>query len=163
MYKAGAREKLIQEQTGHRSIEALRSYERSSEEELRQSLCCQYHSTQTMHTIIPLFSPLVHMYTASTVTFTPSFLFWYVSIFHSCITSASHPPPQTSSNIDILTETEHDELVTGLHIYILLLYNTLFCCILNYTGTMCTIINCLKCQIMNHIFPCSPEVPNYDY
>ena len=31
MFQLGAPEKVIQERTGHRSIEALRSYERSSE------------------------------------------------------------------------------------------------------------------------------------
>ena len=33
LFKRGAPEKLIQERTGHRSLEALRTYERSSEEQ----------------------------------------------------------------------------------------------------------------------------------
>ncbi len=117
MYKAGAPEKLIQERTGHRSIEALRTHERSSKEQhkavysllsVTQHSTYAYHhsSSQSISTCVqPALSPsLPPFFSGMPVSF-QNLQGWAINI-----SSAPQPPPQPSSNIDILTETELDQL-----------------------------------------------------
>ena len=119
MYKAGAPEKLIQERTGHRSIEALRTYERSSEEQHKtvssllsvpqQSTYEYHHSSAKSHSVsihpaAPSPSPAISGVSLPAVSF---------QNLQGCtinIMSAPQPqPPPQLPNID-LTETELDEL-----------------------------------------------------
>ena len=116
MFKAGAPEKLIQERTGHRSIEALRTYERSSEAQHRavsSLLSVPQHSTYEYHhsaaktqsiSIHPAPSPSPASLSGMPISF---------QNLQGCtinITSAPQPLPQPMASIDILTETELDEL-----------------------------------------------------
>ena len=110
MYESGVPEKLIQERTGHRSIEALRLYERSNASQHqavskilsdtrhvyhhteRHSMSRQSSTTQ-MYNVAP--------FTTSGVSF---------QNLHGCtINITQTPPPQTTQLTDF-SESELDKL-----------------------------------------------------
>ena len=102
MYESGAPEKLIQERTGHRSLEALRSYERTSAQHLHMA-------KSTKSTILGI-NP-----SASQASPTPSPGISFQNL-HGCtinITMTNLPPqPAAAASLPVidLTETEIDEL-----------------------------------------------------
>ena len=121
MYESGAPEKLIQERTGHRSLEALRSYERTSAQQhqavstlLSAPSCSSYaqhlHMAKSTKSTILGINP-----SASQASPTPSPGISFQNL-HGCtinITTTNLPPqPAAAASLpDIdLTETEIDEL-----------------------------------------------------
>ena len=121
MYESGAPEKLIQERTGHRSLEALRSYERTSAQQhqavsslLSAPTCSSY--AQRLHMAKSTKSTTLGIHpSASQVSAIPSPGISFQNL-HGCTIyiTTTNPQPQhaadTSLPIIDLTETEIDEL-----------------------------------------------------
>ena len=116
LYKRGAPEKLIQERTGHRSLEGLRTYERSSEEQHKavstilsapsQSNYSQCFSSTKRHMSIGV-QP-VPLTSEGCVGSSMPISFQNLQGCTINIVSSPQPPPQVPQ-IN-LTETELDEL-----------------------------------------------------
>ena len=119
MFQLGAPEKVIQERTGHRSIEALRSYERSSESQHRaisslltssgssdsQLVYRQHTNTKSLNMPIPS-APSIYSQPMPSIT---------LQNLHGCTinfncTPSSTAPVPTQPALPTYTETEIDEL-----------------------------------------------------
>ena len=122
MFSRQVPEKLIQERTGHRSLEALRMYERSNEEQHRavsSVLCETKPSTYSQHIIQSTKSRTLSIHGPSTSATEPqlsSFTMPRNVMFnnlHGCTINITQAPPPTQPplmpNIE-LTEKELDEL-----------------------------------------------------
>ena len=112
MYESGVPEKLIQERTGHRSIEALRMYERSNSGQhqavsriLSDSQRRTYQHTER-HSMLHMQSAMQQM--QSTPFIAPGLSFQNL---HGCtINITQTPPPQPMQSIDV-SESELEQII----------------------------------------------------
>ena len=129
MFARQVPEKLIQERTGHRSLEALRTYERSNEEQHRavSSVLCEtkrsnYSQQLTQHSTKSR-SLSIHGMPSTSATESQSSSFVtpgnvMFNNLHGCIINITQAPPPAQSpltpNIE-LTENELDELFSQVY------------------------------------------------
>ena len=105
MYECGVPEKLIKERTGHRSLEGLRSYERSSIQ--------QYQAASKILSTPGPASVLMHSSNKSTSSHIsqPSIPGVCLQNLHGCTINIMQAPSSvTTQRIDIDKETEIDQL-----------------------------------------------------
>ena len=111
MFRRGAPEKLIQERTGHRSVEALRSYERLDEVQHKvvSSLLSNAPGKSRSMTYSQHLMSKTHSFNTSSTSMPLQDLHGCTINFNCALLPAT-PPPQSTLQDTTYTETELNKL-----------------------------------------------------
>ena len=123
MYNSGVPEKIIQERTGHRSLEALRMYERINQRQhqaVSSVLSTPVQSTSYNHYIESERVKVSHTTSEAPQTTQYATVNYSFQNLHGCTINISHiPPPQPQQNTKSATvsdtEVDVDKLIASIN------------------------------------------------